>query len=129
MSTTKFYDELISCMPAGLEHEVLSVLNQHVGKENRIAFRSLVIQVMGKFNSTTERQVREAIERLRKEQTIPVMSESGRGGRWLAASQDEIDANLTEWRARRRNLDEVIQALETSRTRIAPHQFGQQVLF
>lgn len=61
MTTTRFYDKIIARFPQGLDRN----------------------------NATTERQVREAIERLRR-CGILVLSESRRAGHWLAANRAEL---------------------------------------
>ncbi len=100
MTTTPFYDDLIASMPQGLERRVFEVLKGHVGEANKIRLDDLCLAVLGAFNATTERQVREAIEVLRRDYHAPVISESGKPGRWLAAMEN-----------RHNHLGEVIRSL------------------
>lgn len=110
MSTTQFYDEILADIPDGLERDVLNTLMQHVGETNKITLKALTVEILGDFSSTTERQVREVIERLRRK-GVAIISESGKAGRWLAANKSELDACVSEMEARHRNLGEVIRSL------------------
>lgn len=119
MSTTTFYDEILADIPDGLERNVLSALMQHIGERNKIALKMLTIEVLGEFTSTTERQVREVIERLRRK-GVAVISESGKSGRWLAADKSELEACVLEMEARHRNLGEVIRSLRQAQIPVRP---------
>ncbi len=123
MSTTPFYDELLDNMPEGLVHEIFEVLTNHVGEQNKITLHDLTVAILGKFNTTTERQMREAIEMLRRDHRVPVLSESGKSGRWLAASKSELEACVAEMEARHRHLGDVIRSMrQASIPAIAPEK-------
>lgn len=113
MSRTATYEEILATMPEGIEYDVLAVLRDHVGSENAITLQALTCQVFGNCTSTTERQTREAIERLRRK-GVAVLSESGKSGRWLAKDQAEKDACVAEMEGRSRNLIQVINALRSA---------------
>jgi len=123
MSTTPFYDSLIQSMPEGLPRQVYSVLSRHVGEGSKITLPALVDAVFGPcptvldagqrktWYSTRERQVRETIETLRRDKRIPILSESGKSGRWIAADREELNACLNELRARHTSLGDMIRSL------------------
>lgn len=111
MSTTPFYDDLIATMPPGLERRIFDVLREHVGEANKIRLDDLCRAVLGVFNISTERQVREAIETLRRDFHVPVISESGKAGRWLAADETELNACIAEMQSRHEHLGDVIRSL------------------
>lgn len=115
MSTTHVYDKIISSMPSGIERTIFVVLRFHVGKGSAIRIEEIARQALGKANDTTVRQAREAIEVLRKEYHVPIVSESGQAGRWIAADQSELDGCIAEFAARRRNIDDVIDALRQAK--------------
>ncbi len=113
MSITSFYQNILDTMEEGLEYRVFDCLASggHIGEENKITLEALAVRVLGKYTTTTERQIREAIETLRRDHRVPVLSESGKAGRWLAATKDELDACVAEMEARHRNLGDVIRSL------------------
>lgn len=117
MSITAFYQNILDTMEEGLEYRVFDALatGGHIGEEKKITLEALAVKVLGKFNSTTERQIREAIEILRRDYRVPVLSESGKAGRWLAATKEELDACVAEMEARHRNLGDVIRSLRQAR--------------
>lgn len=96
MPTTKYFDEVISKLPPGLER-------------NAISLRDLTKLAFGTYNSTTERQCREAIEILRRDYHIPVLSHSGKAGRWLAESIQVKRRLDVRARYRRRNHDRILE--------------------
>ena len=110
MTTIRFYDKIIARLPQGLEANVLRVLLAHVGAENAISLDELTQTVLDTSNPTSDRQVREAIERLRR-RGIPVLSESGRAGRWLAANREELARCVAEMQTRAGTLQQTIAAL------------------
>jgi len=116
MPTTKYYDEVVSKIPLGVERKIYSVLCNHVGERNAISLRDLTkLAFGGLYNSTTERQCREAIRVLRIEHHIPVMSHSGKPGRWMAATDDEITVSATELETRAYADLETAKALRQAR--------------
>lgn len=125
MTTTPFYDDLIAAMPAGLERRVFDVLKEHVGEANKIRLDDLCREVLGAFNATTERQVREAIEVLRRDYHAPVISESGKSGRWLAADVAELQACINEMQNRHNHLGEVIRSLRQAQVPARSPKFDQ----
>ena len=125
MTTTPFYDDLIASMPQGLERRVFEVLKGHVGEANKIRLDDLCLAVLGAFNATTERQVREAIEVLRRDYHAPVISESGKPGRWLAANVDELKICIAEMENRHNHLGEVIRSLRQAQVPARTPKFDQ----
>ena len=90
MSTTAYYEHLKETMPEGLGKNVFELLMFHIGQENRISLDEISMTL-----DADERQVRDAIETLRSELHVPVCSQSGKAGRWLAKDRAELD----EWSA------------------------------
>jgi len=112
MPTTEHYRKLISEIPFGVERKVFQTLCLHVGEENAISLRDLAILTFGHptdyrllhgervYNfDDVERKTRKVIETLRREYRIPVMSNSGKAGRWLAADADELATTVAEMEA------------------------------
>lgn len=128
MPTTEHYRKLISEIPFGVERKVFQTLCLHVGEENAISLRDLAVLAFGhptKYHlmngervydfGDIERQTRKVIEILRREYHIPVMANSGKAGRWLAADADELEKTITEMVNRAHNMLEVANQLRQAR--------------
>jgi len=115
--------------PPDLDTRVLAVIQQRVGKEHRITRRALVAEVFrvritsedDLSNMTIDRQVRDAIARLRER--YPIMSSSGDGGYWWPGSLDEVMACAGEMVSRARKLEQAAASLR----RMAVSEFGPQL--
>jgi hypothetical protein len=135
MSTTQFYENLLTAKPEGFEKQVHDALQNHVGKAHRITLDNLTAKVYKDdlealdpvehegFIAGHERLVREAIETLRRDFRIPVLSQSGVSGRWLAESNEELDETIKELESRHRNLGEVIHSLHMAQVPGVTPQF------
>lgn len=112
MEPREVYETIIASSPAGLDETVLGILRARVGRENRILRRELVRNAVGKDyeNASADRQVRRSIARLRK--LYPVMSSSGDGGYWWAATRDEVLACMAETQSRARELESRARVLQ-----------------
>jgi hypothetical protein len=55
------------------------------------------------------------IETLRREYRVPVMANSGKPGRWLAADADELDKTIAEMMSRANNMLDVANQLRQAR--------------
>ncbi len=88
--------KMISEMPAGLEREILRILDFHVGRENAISRPQLVIDLalMGFDYTKDDRPVRACINKVRKsgKPGCWICSTGGvHGGYWRAKSHMEIE--------------------------------------
>lgn len=128
MSTTTYYDRVIAPMPEGIERSVMTILAEHIGEEKRISLEALTFAVMGNHSVSNERKVRQAVENLRL-QGVPIMSESGKSGRWLAKDENERAAVVREFEARAANLQKVISALRSATIPYAGEQPVQERLW
>lgn len=124
MPSTEHYRTLISEIPCGTERKVYQVLCNHVGENHAISLRDLAVLTFGHpteyrlingekvYNfDDVERKTRKVIETLRREYRIPVMANSGKAGRWLAADPDELEKTITEMVNRAHNILAVAQEL------------------
>lgn len=112
-----------------LHDAILTVLECHKGKENRIRREDLRWTASGKAGCTvgcpfSDREMRQAIEELRREHPIGALicSSSGVGGYWLAKDYDEVQASYNEERRR------ALTLMVTMRKRLhaARRHFGGQ---
>lgn len=128
MPTTSYYQLNIKNIPLGAERKVYEHLCNHVGERNAISLRDLAVLTFGHpteyrllhgervYNfDDIERKTRKVIEILRREYHIPVMANSGKAGRWLAADAEELDKTITEMINRAHNMLEVANQLRQAR--------------
>lgn len=122
MTTHPVYDRIIANLNRDTEEKnrvlqaVYHVLNNHVGKDNAISLEDLTQAVfpgetltitiergkpVRKVSETKMRVVREAIETMRNQPfDIPVCSNSGKAGRYLPATIEELFECSAEYIAR-----------------------------
>lgn len=116
MSTTEFYDRILASIDDQTVRDVYKVLKNHVGEKNAITLQDLTMAVFpnepvvivirrGKpvreVSETRMREVREAIEMMRNQPyDIPVCSNSGKAGRYLPATLEELYECSAEYIAR-----------------------------
>lgn len=101
-------------LPVGLERAVLRALVFRVGQENAIGRNDLLALV--KAHARNERDVRLAINQLRKD-GFPICSTGGKkGGYWLAGSAKELDEYMDrELKSRIKDQQEQLNALIRTR--------------
>lgn len=85
----KFYETLVSSIEEQEVRKVARILYYHIGKENRIEFKQLVVAAFLKYTVATERKTRLIINELVVKYRYPVCSLSATPGRWMAANKDE----------------------------------------
>lgn len=110
-----YYEKIVKNMPMGLDRQVMSVLQHHVGSANRISRGDLVRAVFFKEcgkDSTEDRQVREVISQLQNEH--PILSDSGKGGYFLAGNLVELNAYANEIISRARELESKARKLRAA---------------
>lgn len=112
------YEAILASAPTAIDEQVLAVLKQHQGMENRISRRKLIFFVYGielgagvnLANNRQDRNIREAIERLRTEH--PILSSSGNGGYWYAGSYEEVEGWIREQESRVREMAKRVRDLQ-----------------
>lgn len=110
-----YYQHILATTPQGLERDVFNYLIEHdcIGRDAAIPVDTLAYRVIGRSTSTSIRQVRLAIGKLRTI-GVPVLAGSDSRGRWLAGSQQEINAFLTETQHRMNELREIYNGISRS---------------
>ena len=106
MSTTAYYNNLVNHIPPGLYQDVFRMLASTT-KSSRITRQGLVNAL-----HADDRQLRDVIADLVTNYRIPILSESGKPGYWLADSDDEKQESIAELRSRAKQLNERALALE-----------------
>lgn len=123
MTTNAVYENILASMPDDMKQKVMQVLinEKCFGSDNRLKRRWLVgkVSTLVDWNpdgswTSIDRQVRKAIEELQQD-GYPILSDSGRGGYWLAHDKDEIEIAVTELASRVEKLQAKIHALRNCR--------------
>ena len=91
-----------------LKQRVWNIMQSHVGYDNKIGRRPLVIHACGNYTRTNDRKVRDALSEL------PVISTSkGDGGYWLPVSDREINEYESEMMSRIASIQQKISLART----------------
>lgn len=69
--------------------KAVKILAGHIGKENAISKRELVIAIYGKYTVSTERKTREVISRLVRDYSLAIGSNSGSSGYYICGDVEE----------------------------------------
>ena len=95
MNPNDYYKRLIASITEDDVRRVAEVMVNHIGEENRITLQNLV--ALTKLN---ERTVRVILNTLVIEYGIPIGAFSGRAGRWICATQQELDMVISDLQSR-----------------------------
>jgi hypothetical protein len=124
----RFYRELISSIQDTDLKKCASLMTYHIGESNAIS-----IDEIGVHLRCEVRKARQILEQLIEDYGVPVCSHSGKAGRWLASTPEEVDTAATERESRAQKLIESARklraaSLPASVTRVA-NPIVQQGLF
>jgi hypothetical protein len=112
MTTTPTYDRILSTMPAGLEREIAMQMERFIGKDNSVNLGDLTWIIFGDATETHKRQIRNTIEVLRNDYGVPILANSGKAGRYMAANSAERDEFVAEMISRRNKLSTTIRRMQ-----------------
>lgn len=122
MAHNPIYERLLLEVTPGLKRDIMRVLVDHIGADNRISREDLIRRAMhgssvfAKITDSDDRKLRLAIAELQQE-GYPILSDSAEGGRWLALP-DEIEAYIGELESRIEKLREKILALRRGESKM-----------
>lgn len=114
MSTTNFYDRILSQIDDETVRDVYCTIRDHHGKEHAITKEAVSLVLWQKYNQTTDRVIRECVETLHEKYAVPICSNSGRAGYYMPANRAELDEYLAEMRSRRNKIDVTLHKLENA---------------
>ena len=99
-------------LPDGLPEKVLECIQLYTTPEVRALKKNIASYCGLKYNSNTDRQIRDAVSELRK-QGHPICSDSGKAGYYF--SRHAVNQTIAELTARGTDLLETARALERGR--------------
>lgn len=90
MNPSKFYGAMVDEIEDVDMRKAARCLSYHVGEENAVSIEALSFAVFGAATEKDVRKTRLVLERLIEQHGFPVCSHSGKSGRWLPGTKDEI---------------------------------------
>ena len=117
MTENSVYKAILGEVPEGIKRDVMTVLSGHVGNERRMSRQMIAAMLRylqpvykNKRAVRLDRMVRLAIAEL-QEEGYAILSDSGKGGYWLAGSKDEVEKTALEMESRAEKLRKKALAL------------------
>jgi hypothetical protein len=125
--TNKIYESIKARAPEDIHLNIKAILVFHVGADNAISKEELSRRMFGKYTSSTDRQIRDAVAELVIFFDEPIVTNTVTGGFYYAATADEIDANIADLDARSKQLDARREGLRRARVKRFPRGYGANV--
>jgi hypothetical protein len=116
MQPTDVYREIISQIKDDDIRKAAQIMAWHVGHDNSITLDNLAMTIFDKVTDTSKRQTRDILETLTTEYLLPVCSDSGKAGRWLAKDNQERDEAAKELENRAHSTLDRARALRQAKT-------------
>lgn len=101
----------LNCVVEPDASAILRHLSEHIGEDKQTTLKQIALTAYGSYNSSTERKAREALETLVTKYGIPVGAHSGKAGRWLIISSEEMAHVQNELYSRAARIRERANAL------------------
>lgn len=118
--TSKVYDSIKSRTPEDIHLDIKTFLQFHVGADNSISKQELSQKMFGKYTTSTDRQIRDAVAELVIYYDEPIVTNTVTGGFYYAGTPEEIDENIADNQARIDQLKLRIDGLRRARVKRFP---------
>lgn len=115
MDPKKFYDELIDSIDDYELRTAARILSYHVGEQNAVPLEELSAKVLESSSETAQRKMREILKQLVDKHGMPICSNSGKAGRWLAGTHEEITETVRELESRIEQLSTRVRQLKMAK--------------
>lgn len=115
--TNAVYEELKSKVDEKFMLDVRSQITGHMGADNAITKEDISVNLFGKYNSSRDREIRDAVLLLVAVWDEHIVTNTTTGGFYYAANEDEIDQNIADMESRKNKLDARIEGLRRARVR------------
>ena len=90
MTTTPYYDKILSEITDQTVRDVYCILRDYVGEDHRITKEAACLVIWGKYNQSTDRTIRECVETLHAVYGVPICTDSGKAGYYMAGNEREL---------------------------------------
>ena len=90
MSTTPFYDKILSEITDQTVRDVYTTIRDYVGESHRITKESVSLVLWGKYTDSTDRTIRECVETLHSVYGVPICTDSGKAGYYMPENEREL---------------------------------------
>jgi hypothetical protein len=118
--TNTVYEDIKARAPENIHLDIKAILAFHVGADNAITKEQLSMRMFGKYTSSTDRQIRDAVADLVIYFDEPIVTNTVTGGFYFAGTADEIDQNIADNQARVGQLQKRIEGLRRARVKRFP---------
>ena len=115
--TNTIYEDIKARTPENIHLDIKAILAFHVGADNAITKEQLSLRMFGKYTSSTDRQIRDAVADLVIYFDEPIVTNTTSGGFYFAGTADEIDQNIADNQARVDQLQKRIEELRRARVK------------
>jgi len=107
----RYYSELLHSITEQDVYDVLKYMRFHIGEGHQISLKDLAITAFGEFNDSIERKTRKCLEILVTDYHVPIGAYSGKAGRWICASAEEVERVAADLESRVQSTNDRIAAL------------------
>jgi hypothetical protein len=121
--TSKIYESIKVRAPEDIHLNIKAILVFHVGADNAITKQELSQKIFGKYTTSTDRQIRDAVAELVIFFDEPIVTNTITGGFYYAGTAEEIDENIADLDARSKQLDARREGLRRARVKRFPHGY------
>jgi hypothetical protein len=125
--TSKIYESIKVRAPEDIHLNIKAILVFHVGADNAITKQELSQKIFGKYTTSTDRQIRDAVAELVIFFDEPIVTNTITGGFYYAGTAEEIDENIADLDARSKQLDARREGLRRARVKRFPRGYGANV--
>jgi hypothetical protein len=114
MTTHPVYDRILSSITDQTVMDVYTTIRDYVGESHRITKESVSLVLWGKYTPSTDRTIRECVETLHSVYGVPICTDSGKAGYYMAATREELAGWITEHRSRAHRELEAVSKVENN---------------
>lgn len=125
--TSKVYKSIKNKTTEDIYKDIRGILSFHVGAENSITKQELSQKIFGRYTTSTDRQIRDAVADLVVIHDEPIVTNTVTGGFYYAGTPDEIDENIADNLARIDQLKLRVEGLRRARVKRFPDGYRANV--
>lgn len=116
--TSPVYESIKEHAPDDLMLNIKAILMFHVGREYSITKEQISMKLFNKYTETTDRNIRDAVSDLVIWFNEHIVTNTVTGGFYYASTEDEINENIADCRAREKMNRLRAEGLERAREHV-----------